>query len=77
VVSLYDSIPPPEGQGGVTIVSGPVATTPAELEPPQSGAHLGLVAHLEIERTVIPLVPEILEEDVREQAHDVIEYLDP
>jgi hypothetical protein len=30
-----------------------------------------------IDPTLIPLVPEIPEEDVREQAEDVIEYLDP
>jgi hypothetical protein len=76
-VSLYDSIPPPQGQGGVTIVSGPVATTPPELEPPQSGAHFEVVTLPGIERTLIPLVPVIPEEDVRQQAEEVIEFLEP
>jgi len=94
-VSIYDSIPPPQGpeapqgnaggaidflqltdpqgQGSATMVSGPVSLTPQVLEPPQAGAHLGIVA---IERTITPLVPEIPEEDVREGAAHAIEFLE-
>jgi hypothetical protein len=58
-------------------VSGPVATTPQDLEPPQSGVHLELVTLPGIERTLTPLVPEIPEEDVRQQAEEVIRFLEP
>jgi hypothetical protein len=71
-VSIYDSIPPPQGQGGVTIVSGPL-----DLEPPQGGAELTAVTLPGIPITIPPLAPEIPEEDVREQAEEVIEFLDP
>jgi hypothetical protein len=58
-------------------VSGPIATIPQDLEPPQSGAHLELVTLPGIDPTLTPLIPVIPEEDVGQQAHDVIEYLDP
>jgi len=57
-------------------VSGPVAITPQELEPPQGGAELTAVTLPGIRMTMPALAPEIPEEDVREAAEDAIEYLE-
>jgi hypothetical protein len=70
---FIDPLPPTQGHGSVTIVSGPVSQAPRDLEPPQAGAHLGIVA---IERTIIPLPPEDPEEDARESAAHAIEFLE-
>jgi hypothetical protein len=74
--SIYDSIPPPQGQGSVAIVSGPVSLTPPELDPPQGGAGLTAVTLPGIRMTMPALAPEIPEEDVREAAEDAIEFLE-
>ena len=58
-------------------MSGPIATTPQDLEPPQSGAHLELVTLPGIEPMLTPLVPVIPEEDVRQQAEEVIRFVKP
>jgi hypothetical protein len=58
-------------------VSGPVATTLQDREPPQSGAHLELVTLPGIEPMLTPLIPVIPEEDVRQQAEEVIRFVEP
>jgi hypothetical protein len=69
---FIDPLSPTQGQGSATMVSGPVSLTPQEPEPPQMGAHLEIVTLPRIERTIIPEIPE---EDVRDAAEGVIEFL--
>jgi hypothetical protein len=84
-VSIYDSIPPPQnpeapqGDAGGVILHvvdfTDLSPTPVS-EPPQGGAHFQVLRLPEIERTIIPLIPEIPEEDVREGAESAIEFLE-
>jgi len=82
-VSIYDSISPPQGleapqgdAGGAISAIEYVQFTdlsPTQVsEPPQGGAHFEVVRLPEIERTIIPEIPE---EDVREGAESAIEFL--
>jgi hypothetical protein len=83
-VSIYDSIPPPQGleapqgdAGGAIVylqLTDPLSATLVS-EPQQGGAHFEVVRLPGIERTIIPLLPEIPEEDVREGAESAIEFL--
>jgi hypothetical protein len=83
-VSIYDSIPPPQGPeapqgnaGGAIEYLLTDSLSPTHVtEPPQMGAHLEIVTLPGIERTIIPLLPEIPEEDVRERAEGAIEFLE-
>jgi hypothetical protein len=83
-VSIYDPIPPPQGleapQGDAGAAIEYLEFTdlsPTQVsEPPQMGAHLEIVTLPGIERTIIPLLPEIPEEDVRERAEGAIEFLE-